>query len=347
MSVRRCTSICAALIAMTPVPALAAASGSKLVYSREGNATRCPDEDALREAVHARLGYDAFSPWGERAVIAEILEEGGKLRARLRLLDEHGVVVGTREVRAASDDCEELVRSLALSISITLDPLAPAPQASSAAPDPAVEAAAASPAEHPAAPPDAEVEAPLRVEPSTDTLTPVSVPRALVNSPQTELSLRAGPVVHAGFGPGTAQFGGRLGVTLDRGVTRLVVDVAATLPASVESALGGRANVQVTTGSLAPCLRYRIIAGCGLVVAGRVSSWATGTPNTRSDSAVHFALGARVEARTELTRSFQLIFGVDGLRNLTPVSVTLHEQELWQSPGWAGSAAMAVAFRFR
>jgi len=352
VSVRGCKWLCAALVGLAPAPAFALApANNRLVYSREGNATRCPDEAALRTAVHARLGYDAFSPWGERAVVAEIFEDAGKLRARLRLLDEHGVVVGTREVRAASDDCEELVRSLALSISITLDPLAPAPrtgatepeQTQALEPEPAREPVGL-PNESPEGAPPVVAVAP-RAEPPRDGL--ASASRPVQNPNKTWPSLRLGPVLHAGLGPGTGQLGARVGLAIDRGVGRLVIDATATLPTSIDSSLGGSANVQVTMGSLAPCISQGFLAGCGLVVAGRTSSWATGTTNTRADSAPYFALGARFEARVELDRSFQLVFGVDGVRNLTPVSVQLHDQKLWQGPDWAGALAIAAGYTFR
>src|SRR3954462_3716702 len=107
-------SVVVAIIAGTCLAAgtAAAATASRLEYVRSPGAANCPDEQQLREAVAVRLGYDVFSAWATQTVLAEITDDRGGLRARLRLVDEHGLVRGTRELFTRGRDCSELAVSL-------------------------------------------------------------------------------------------------------------------------------------------------------------------------------------------------------------------------------------------
>ena len=76
----------------------------------------------LRNAVSARLGYDPFFPWADRTIVARIEAEHGVVRGSVELLDEQGLVRGSRKLQARETQCEELVSGMALAISIAVDP---------------------------------------------------------------------------------------------------------------------------------------------------------------------------------------------------------------------------------
>ena len=100
----------------------AAFPSSRLVYVRGPGAEDCPDQVAVREAVKKRLGYDPFFPSSDKTIIARVLREADQLRGEVELVDEHGTQVGRREFSAPVDQCDQLVRAMALSISIAIDP---------------------------------------------------------------------------------------------------------------------------------------------------------------------------------------------------------------------------------
>lgn len=321
-------------------------ASSRLLYSRTSGAMHCPDERALRAAIGVRLGYDAFSPWGEGAVVAEIADEGGFLRARLRLVDEQGLIVGARELDATSNDCEELVRALALAIAIALDPMA--------APDREAPELAAPTEESPPTNDGAPLVADER-EPDAPSLD--VAPRSRVTTSartldhselgrRTHVSVRVGPLVWLGVAPGPA-YGRRAGVGVRRGAFKLLAEVEKTLPASEASRLGGRAHVELTAGSIAPCITHAFVAGCGLVVLGQLSSYATGVESSRAGVAFHSAAGVRLESLIALSPTWELALSADGLKTLSSVRVFLHDQPLWSTAPFTAALGVSASFIFQ
>lgn len=115
--------------ALAAVAAPAGATPSaKLTYVRGPGAEACPDESELRRAVAARLGYDPFFPTAPQAIVAQIharaRPDGRRgYRGDVQIVNEHGIVRGERALETKSEDCAEMVRALALGISIAVDDL--------------------------------------------------------------------------------------------------------------------------------------------------------------------------------------------------------------------------------
>ncbi|MET0790445.1 MAG: hypothetical protein ABW061_02900 [Polyangiaceae bacterium] len=106
-------------------PASAApGDATRLEYARSDGAGGCPDQASLQRAVVQRLGYDPFFHAAHQTVAVDITDVGSKLLARMRLVDEQGIIRGSRELNEQLGNCDELVASLALAISIALDPSA-------------------------------------------------------------------------------------------------------------------------------------------------------------------------------------------------------------------------------
>ena len=116
-----------------------AGQSARLVYSRTADASSCPDERGLRQAVARRLGYDPFVAASMNTVVAELRGDGEGLKARVYVIREGNQAGGSRELASPSRDCTELLAAIALAISIAVDPDAldrteqtPAPAAGSA-----------------------------------------------------------------------------------------------------------------------------------------------------------------------------------------------------------------------
>lgn len=116
-----CCGAAAGVLAAVPITALAAPM-SRLVYVKGAGAEACPEPMQLRTAVIARLGYDPFNVTASRTIIAIIERAGDKLRAKIQLVNDESSSQGVRELDTPHDQCGELIRAMALSISIAIDP---------------------------------------------------------------------------------------------------------------------------------------------------------------------------------------------------------------------------------
>src|SRR5271170_1386767 len=95
---------------------------ARLVYSRAVGADSCPNEDALRRAVAARVGYDPFFAWANKTIVATMAaDRPGGFTARVGLVDEGGTEHGTRDLHT-DGDCSDLLGASALAIAIAIDP---------------------------------------------------------------------------------------------------------------------------------------------------------------------------------------------------------------------------------
>jgi hypothetical protein len=312
------------------------------VYSRTPGASRCADERGFRAAVAERLGYDPFFPWAEQTVTVDLFEEKGSLGAKLSLIDHEGIVRGTRELKGATRDCKELLASLALATSITLDPMAvqrgeaPPPLSELPSNDTAPVASAEARSSVPAAVaeqfPPAD-RAPAR-EGRSDT------------SERPTWSLHAGPVLAFGETPATS-VGGRIGARLRLGRWALAGELRGELPTSAISDVGGTAHVGVAGGAIAPCLMAGAWAACGIVYLGSMQTRGSDVAVPLERSLLFAAAGARAELSIPLVLPVELRVHLDGMKTLTLSHLYLHQREVWQTPPfWAAFGVSAgVVFR--
>jgi hypothetical protein len=273
-----------------------ASAASRLVYTRTTGAAHCPDEKRFRTAVAERLGYDPFFPWAEQTVTVDIFEEKGSLRAKLTLVDRDGIVRGTRTLRGRARDCEELLASLALATSITLDPMA-------------AQIGGAPPAEHSESWTEVQRAPPLATEATSPTPDPSGTPSSVreraaqrhgealfevrTDAPApVQWSVSAGPVVAIGATPGVSM-GGRLGTELQRGHFALGVELRGALPTRQDSDAGGAVHVGVLGGALAPCFKQGPLSACGIVYLGSMQTRGSEVEMPVSTSLWFAAAGAR------------------------------------------------------
>lgn len=309
--------------------AAAASPSARLTYVRGTGAERCPDEGELRSAVAARLGYDPFFPWAKATVVAEIDRRSKGFHGHVAVLDEHGLVRGERSLDATTEDCADVVRALALAISIGVDDLAtdPVPAPDAAPPSP--------PAREPAPP----VPAPPPAEPR-----PSPPPEA--EPTRLEVASWIAPTASWGFAPATS-LGAQADVDVRWRHVSLGVEGRADLPAGASTDTGGRIRTRVTAGALVACVRQPSpLFACGVGMLGSFSESGSGLAAPRSTSALYAATGLRLGLELPLRGPLFFVAHADGLVTLFRHTVEIDQRGVYTLPLLASTVGMGAGTRF-
>ncbi len=291
-------------LSMASSAALAAPS-ARLVYVREPGAEGCADEDGVRRAVAARLGYDPFFPWAKVTVVALVRKEAGGYRAEVSLVDEASVSRGRRTLAHEGDACAPLVSALALTISLALDPLSltQSPPAKDDAPPtpPPREAPVSDPKSPPPDPPTPR---------SSPDDRPAPPPAAEPPPPVEPRPAFHGWAALAGLGnygvtPGVA-FGGLLRGKVERGPFSVGLEASATAPTSASAPSGGQVQAWLAEGTLLGCGRISVVVGCGFVSAGPLVAGGVSLAVPRTAVLAYGAAGPRLGVEVPLGDRFRL-----------------------------------------
>ena len=322
------------LLAILVASPASAGLSARLVYLRSGTAENCPEQAALKKAVARRLGYDPFLLSAPHMIVAEVSGSASELRARARLLDESGIVLGSRELLGKGSDCAELIASLALAISLTLDPMA---AATDPGPEPSVapEVARPEPVEPVAEPVPKPMPPPQRAAP---VITPVETKKT------TSLSLQAGMVGSYGWVPALSP-AVELGLVLRHQSWSLSLDVVGVAPQTRTSPEGLSARVWVAYAALSPCLWVSPVGVCALGTLGRYAGKGGGVDMSRSGSDLHAAAGMRVQAMLPLSDRWSLGMHADGVRVLTRSQFIVAGQEIYRPAPWAANLGIFASLQ--
>ncbi len=270
---------CAALVAMffLVLPRAAEAAGTaRLVYLRGQGAESCPDDVAMRDAVAARLGYDPFTPFALDTLFTEIDKEGSGFVARVKLVGNDGAVRGARTL-GTTGACSELTTTLALTISLAIDPMA---FARKGPPE------GLPPSERPVdttTPPTDETSPP----PPDETPPPPPAPRERVR-----FGGGAGVVGAAGAEPGPG-LGFFVFADARYGAFGGVLEGRADLPSSADAG-GARVSSSLLALSLLPCAYSGFVFACARGALGRLSAEGLDVTQPGTSSALWAAAGARI-----------------------------------------------------
>lgn len=280
---RACGVLAVVAAALVSGPSLASPS-ARLIYARAAEAEGCPDEETVRAAVAARLGYDPFFPWAPNTVLVDLQRSGDRFRADVKLVDEHGVVRGARHLETRSE-CADLMEAMALTISLVVDPLSLSSTPRTAEP--------ANSTPRPITEPSPEA--------PTPTVTSRTPPAPPPSSPHPErIHVYAGAGVLGSLGTAPApSFGGDVLLGARRQVFSLEVDARGELPASRELT-AGTAGSERLMGSLIPCLHLSVSMFCMVGSLAWVHASGSGLTSDRSGSAAAGALGARAGVELKL-----------------------------------------------
>jgi hypothetical protein len=308
-----------------------AAPTARLVYSRGQDAASCPDEQSLRKAVAARVGYDPFFAWAQRTIVANVARREAAFVASVDLIDEQGIAHGARELRSAGA-CDELLDAVALAIAIAIDPqslvspaAAPAPSASISAPPPS---------------PPAPVPAPEPLKPDAVVLPSPPPP------PSWRLEASAGAIASREFAP-SVSLGVALGGAIRWPSLSVGVEARADAPASATAPGGGQVASWLVLGALVPCVYLGPVLGCALVQGGAMHAYSLEVSNALSRDVAWWAAGVRLGALIPIGGDFFLRPRAEILANLNRKTLEVNGQDAWEPEPVAESAGIDAVARFR
>jgi hypothetical protein len=308
---------------------------SRLIYARGRGAEHCPDEGVLRRAVAARLGYDPFFPSAERTIVVVVAAEPPSLKGKVYLLDPAGIAKGLREFTTPSQACDQLLRAVALSISIAIDPASADAHESTPLPD-----------DSPAQPPPTPVDKTARARETTNArsiLPGAPLPlRPIDSTARWATGLGAsGSIGNAPVGMvGALIFG-----SLRLGRWSLGLEARAVLPETV-LVQGRHIDVFSVEATAAPCLHWQPLFSCLVEDATRFAAAGRDPNAPPSQAGWVLRSGLRGGADLPLFDRFKLRVEADVLATLLHVRITSQEDELWRTPLISGSVAAALAVYF-
>jgi len=311
---------------------------SRLTYARGSGAEACPEEPTIRQAVAARLGYDPFFAAAEKTIVARILRNRDELRATVELVDDHGIVRGVREFKAHTGQCGELVATMALAISIAIDPTNPGilGEPAKARPDP--------PQPTPASldtppPPSARVPSPVPPR-EVDTAQPPELPA----EPVPELRVGAAAIGAVGTAPAmTAGLG--LSAGIRKGLWSVNAEGRAELPRSIRAGTG-EVQTSLWAFALVPCVHFDPLLVCATGWLGSLRAQGRGFPTSLTDRALYAAAGLRLGLEVPITARFTFRPELDLLATLFPVDLKVDGATQWAAPGLASLLRMGVVAHF-
>lgn len=323
-----------------------------LHYEVASGITGCFELSELQDAVAARLGYVPFSEQAPLAIDARVNRAGSRLTAKLVVTDAQGAQ--TRELGSATRDCGELSRSLALAISVAIDPMSLVrPAAPGPKPEPAPSTAPAPPAASKpsesstgsATPASATsgTAPPLAAAPAAPEPSPSPTKAAAAPSPEppsnprrskeldSQLHVRGLLTGHAALFslPGPAP-GFSAGMGLRYRAVWLDAAFRYDLPGK-KSGGGGEVKARFTGAELSVCHGNLRFGFCPTAVIGSLAGTGAGVTTARRDSSLMAALGLRLLAEVALSKGFFLHFHVDGLYRLTPTELQLNGSTVWKA----------------
>ncbi len=306
---------------------------ARLVYSRAVGADSCPDEDALRRAVAARVGYDPFFAWAKTTIVATMAaDRAGGFTARVGLVDEGGTAHGTRDLHT-DGDCSDLLGASALAIAIAIDPHSLMPP--TRAPEPAPAEVASSPTLAPRlARADAGASAPERPAPAA------ASPSRIV------LEASAGVVASAGVAPAPVA-GAALGFAARSRRWSVGIEGRIDAPTTMAATGGGKVDAWTVLAAVLPCAHGGPVLACAIGQAGAMQVSSEGVAIARSTSLVWLAAGLRLGVEVPIERLTFLRIRSDLVGDLEPARLRLNDAVAWSAPAVAASFGADVVAHFQ
>lgn len=130
--------LCAVVLCGVSLVAREARAGVRLDVVRGEGAGSCADGVALQRALVARLGARAFEGDATERIEVMLTRVDTRWSARVRLRDAQNALVAARDLASEASTCEALGEALTLTLSLLIDPLAPAAPDLPSAPAPVV-----------------------------------------------------------------------------------------------------------------------------------------------------------------------------------------------------------------
>ena len=306
------------------------------MYVKGPGAESCPEPMQLRTAVIARLGYDPFSATASMAIIAELTRVGDTLHGKIVLLNDESSSQGARELNAPHDRCSDLVRAMALSISIAIDPeaaLARRESPTSANPQSNTELLL----------PDSE---PAQGRPEEPKLAP-----ALPQQPRQARSIRyfTGLGTHMTFGQAPAT-GYGADILIGGRVRHFSLSFEGRADAEsmkqLDSPFRGEIGAWFLLASVVPCLHFGPTAICGVASAGTVRASSEQVSHPSSAATGYGALGGRLALEFPLAGAWTLRLHADAVAPVRGQTIQINDNDVWTFPRLAGLVGAALVVHY-
>lgn len=297
---------------------------ARLTYQRAADAEACPTEASFRHAVESRLGYDPFRGEGAVAIRVSLRRVDRKLRGDVSVQYAPNAAPGTRVLYSDGGDCAELAASLAIAVSIAVDPQSltrpprdvtaplpeldsPLPPTAPTAPTAAVAVVSAAPTEVLSRRWESRPQDPTRLMVGVGFATSVLAAPTVVLSPLVEVGVRWK----------------RASLSLE-----LRDEIGAT-----NSQLG-KADVHTSLplASLAVCAYRGAVLLCGFGAGGVFLASTDSGISPVSESRAFAQLGARLGYEAELSSVFSLRIAGDLRVPLTRPRLRFDGAQVWEPP---------------
>jgi len=312
---------CAARAA-ADAPAPAVRPSASLEFRSTSTEPSCPTERDFRDHVVGRLGFDPFVTGAPRTLAVTLRDDKKKVRAEVVLRGGDGG--GRRELEANRSECGELGDSVAIAVSMILDPLGTAASAPPAPPPPPPAVASPPPAPHPAPPPP---------PPPTAAERPSEPPRRVV--PSFEIA----PQASIGRGP-SVTIGGRLGAFAASGPWAIGLEGMIESTAGFVTTPPENARALFAAGSALACRKWPRLIACALGAVGV----AHGEVETLAPVRRSLASWAGLRAGVPLCAAAHVCFTptVDVVANLVRTRFRANENDVWTAPAAAATLGLAL-----
>lgn len=306
---------------------------AKLVYVRAPGAETCPDEDALRTEVEKRLGYKPFRVVADNTLFAEVRRGAPGFVADVKLIGADGVTRGVRHLESQSADCGDIARTMALSMSIALDPLSLTRPAGTPPPDDTEEP--------PEPPPVVKPEEPAPPPPPPPPAPPPPPPAERAWNP----SLGIGGGASVGMSPDVAPTLSLLAALRYRFVSA-ETGFLAQLPVPSGTSQGGKVETRLLVVPVSMCGHAWRASLCALSLLGDAHGESSGITSPRSQSLFFAAVGPRLGLTVLEASGVFVRLNADVLFPVTPFSLSINGQSVWASNAVMGLFSAHVGYPF-
>jgi len=321
------------LLWMVPM-AHAVPSQFRLEYLRDTTAASCPNQEAFRASLSARLGRDLVDDSAPELLRIHVRREAERRRGTVEWFGASGKRKGLRELSSERADCEELAQALELAVALVIDPPSFSRPEAARPPSPPPPAPPAQDLPPPAPAPPQSARAPPPVPPQT-----VQVPAVAPQSRAPSVLLGLGTRASWRLLPHTA-----LGLHIEGGLRfehlSLSLDATAWLPRTTPVTEARLRSMLVAAGARV-CAHLGPFGACPQLSAGRLWCEGVGLENARTARAPWLASGARLFAEWRSpTPNLRLQLLAEGLFILTKNRFLAGDVELWQTLRLGGSLGL-------
>jgi len=289
----------------------------------------CPDEQAFRDIVAARLGYDPFRFEAPMAIHASIVRSPHGLTGNVRATDAASTVLGDRQIEGSRNDCGEVATSMAIAISVLLDPfgIAGATQPAASAPQPVT----TPPAGFPAAPPPPIVDSSSTDEPGGSDI---------------HLVLHGGAAVSVGLTPGWT-LGPRFGIGIMAGGFVLLADAMVDLmPAQERVESGDVLEATVFTAGPTACLSIEVFMVCIGAQLGAFQGQGTEVRDPQTQTSFFASADARAGVEVPINDVLAARAMAEVRVPIVRTSLEISGVTVWNAPSLGGGLSLGLAASF-